>query len=517
MEQKMGNLKHNTPTTLKIEFKDFKKIEGSTAVFFISEKLQLSPTLKKLDTENNKSITKAIKAAGYEGKSGKAISILGSVEGFDRVIVYGLGSEKEEKSKKEYDIQKLGAEVYSLVNGHKIKDAKIIIESSIYGFAPEIVAANIAFGTNLRSYRFTKYFVNKKEKQDEKYCLNNLQIISEDAKQSQAKYAKLQALADSVFLARNYVTEPPNVIYPESYADSIKEELSELGIKVEILGVKEMKKLGMNALLGVGQGSVQDSRLVVMQYFGLADKKSQPIAFVGKGVTFDTGGISIKPSDGMEDMKYDMGGSAAVVGTMRALAARKAKVNAVGVVGLVENMPDGNAQRPSDVVISMSGQSIEVLNTDAEGRLVLADALWYTQKNFNPKFMIDLATLTGAVTIALGQHKAGLMSNDDELAEQLYKTGEATGEHLWRLPLGDDYDRQIDSKIADMQNISNTKGGGTITAAQFLQRFVNDKKWAHLDIAGMAWTKKDKGLTPEGATGFGVRLLNKLVENYYEK
>jgi leucyl aminopeptidase len=256
--------------------------------------------------------------------------------------------------------------------------------------------------------------------------------------------------------------------------------------------------------------------MVIMQYNGGAAGKT-PLAFVGKGVTFDTGGISIKPSTGMEDMKYDMGGSAAVVGTIRALAGRKAKVNAVGVVGLVENMPSGSAQRPSDVVTSMSGQTIEVLNTDAEGRLVLADALWYTQGRFKPKFMVNLATLTGAIVISLGSEYAGIFSNNDELSERLIKAGEKVNEKLWRFPLSDAYDRQIDSKIADMQNIGNERGAGSITAAQFLQRFVNKTAWAHLDIAGVAWTKKNLDTTPEGATGFGVRLLDRLVADYYEK
>ena len=273
----------------------------------------------------------------------------------------------------------------------------------------------------------------------------------------------------------------------------------------------------MGALLGVGQGSIRESQLVIMEYNG-GNEKDAPVAFVGKGVTFDTGGISIKPAAGMEDMKYDMGGSAAVVGTMMALAGRKAKVNAVGVIGLVENMPGGNAQRPSDVVNTMSGQTVEVLNTDAEGRLVLADALWYTQVKHKPKLVVNLATLTGAIVIALGEEYAGLFSNNDNLSNKLTKAGTATGERLWRFPMGDEYDKMIDSQIADIQNISAGRGAGSITAAQFLKRFIKDNTpWAHLDIAGVAWTKKDQDICPKGATAFGVRLLDKFVAENYEK
>ncbi len=285
-----------------------------------------------------------------------------------------------------------------------------------------------------------------------------------------------------------------------------------------MLDKRQMKALGMGALLGVAQGSVQDPRLVVMRWSGAGKGKGsgQPLAFLGKGVTFDTGGISIKPSKGMEDMKWDMAGAGTVIGLMKALALRKAKVDVVGVVGLVENMPSGNAQRPGDVVKSMSGQTIEVINTDAEGRLVLADALWYTQQRFKPRFMVDLATLTGAIIVSLGHHQAGLFANDDKLADRLRAAGEAVNERLWRMPLGPEYDKQINSDIADMKNIGDGGGAGSITAAQFLQRFVNDVPWAHLDIAGTAWSGKDAPTTPKGATAFGVRLLDQFVSEYYE-
>ncbi|HCR86063.1 MAG TPA: leucyl aminopeptidase, partial [Alphaproteobacteria bacterium] len=429
-----------------------------------------------------------------------------------RVIIAGIG--EVEPKNPEKTLREIGAEILTCLNSNKIGEATIVVEGAIFGFAAANAASELAYGGRLKSYSFLKYFTKKKE--EDKPSMKVLNVALKENTQAKAKFEKLKAIADAIFVARDYVSEPPNVIYPESYADAIKEDFKKLPIKVEILDEKDMKKLGMNALLGVGQGSRKESRLVIMTYNGSADKKSRPVCFVGKGVTFDTGGISIKPSEGMWDMKYDMGGSAAVVGAIRALAGRKAKVNAIGVIGLVENMPDGNAQRPSDVVVSMSGQTIEVLNTDAEGRLVLADALWYTQSKFNPKIMIDLATLTGAVGIALGQHKAGLMSNDDKLSEQISKAGEAVGEAVWRLPLGDEYQKQIDSKTADVQNISNTKGGGTITAGCFLERFVNKKTWAHLDIASVAWADKDKGLSPAGATGFGVQLLDRLVEDNYE-
>jgi leucyl aminopeptidase len=316
-------------------------------------------------------------------------------------------------------------------------------------------------------------------------------------------------------VAGDLVSEPANVLYPQSYADRIK-AFESLGLKVEVLGEDEMIKLGMFSLLGVGLGSRKESKLVVMQWLGADDKSAQPVAFVGKGVTFDTGGISIKPADGMEDMKWDMGGSATVVGTMVALAGRKAKVNAIGVVGLVENMPDGNAQRPGDVVTAMSGTTIEVINTDAEGRLVLADALWYTQDRFKPQFMIDLATLTGAMIIALGMDYAGVFSNNDDLAEKISEASKSVSENTWRMPLPTQYEKQIDSKIADIRNIGG-RPGGSITAALFLQRFVNNVPWAHLDIAPTAWTNEQRLPTvPEGATGWGVRTLDALVKAHYE-
>ena len=324
-----------------------------------------------------------------------------------------------------------------------------------------------------------------------------------------------EAVAEGVKLARDFVMEPPNILYPEEYAKRIA-KLEKEGLEIEVLGESQMKKLGMGSLLGVSQGSAREAKLVIMRWNGGKDG-DKPLAFVGKGLTFDTGGISLKPGPGMEEMKGDMGGSAAVVGLMRALAGRKAKANVVGVVALVENMPDGNAQRPGDVVTSMSGQTIEILNTDAEGRLVLADALWYTQERFDPAFIIDLATLTGAVLIALGHEHAAIFSNDDKLADRLFAAGKASDEGVWRLPIGPEYDRHIDSDIADMKNLGQGRNAGSIAGAVFLQRFVNGKPWVHMDIAGTAMYagSKDPRL-PAFGTGYGVRVLDRLVRDFYE-
>jgi leucyl aminopeptidase len=374
-------------------------------------------------------------------------------------------------------------------------------------------AAHVALGGKLRSYRFDKY--RTKEKKEDKPKLKKVVVATGNPSGAKAAFASMDKVADAVFLARNFVSEPANVIHPESYAAEIK-KLEDLGLKVEILGEKQMKKLGMGSLLGVGQGSDRESQLVIMRWNGAAKSDEAPVAFVGKGVTFDSGGISLKPGAGMEDMKWDMAGSAAVVGAMAALAGRKAKANVVGVVGLVENMPSGGAQRPGDVVTSMSGQTIEIINTDAEGRLVLADAIWYTQQEFKPKILVDLATLTGAIIVALGNEYAGLFSNDDKLAAKLTEAGKKTGEPLWRMPLGDAYDQLIKSDIADMKNTGG-RDGGSISAAQFIKRFVKDVPWAHLDIAGQAWFKKDTAVTPKGASAFGVRLLDRLVADFYEE
>jgi len=373
--------------------------------------------------------------------------------------------------------------------------------------------SEFCLGFNLKSYTFNKYKTTNKEKINKKIIFK---VITSHKEKLQKEYKYYDAIKEGVFLTRNLVSEPPNILNPKKYTEEIK-KLSKLGLKIEILNENKLKKLGMNSLLGVGQGSKNETFLAIIKWNGAKSNFGKPLAFVGKGVCFDTGGISLKPTKFMEEMKYDMGGSAVVVGLMKSLALRKAKVNAVGVVGLVENMPDGNAQRPGDIVKSYSGKTIEILNTDAEGRLVLADALTYTEEKFKPRFIIDLATLTGAIIMALGEEYAGLFSNNDELSKNIFKASKNVNEKVWRLPLHKNFDRLIDSTIADVQNINYAGGAGSITAAQFLQRFViNKTPWAHLDIAGMAFSKKAGNLNPGGATGFGVRLLNNLIKEYYE-
>ena len=365
-------------------------------------------------------------------------------------------------------------------------------------------------GIKLKSYEFNLY---KSKKTINKI---NINILNLKSKFKSINNIKLKALVEGTNFARDLVSEPPNVLNPKEYVNRLI-KLKKLGLKVTVYDEKKLKKLGMFSLLGVGQGSVNKSYLVTLEWYGNKKNKNNPLSFVGKGVCFDTGGISLKPAKFMEEMKYDMAGSAVVVGLMKNLAIRKAKVNVVGVVGLVENMPGGNAQRPGDIVKSYSGKTIEVLNTDAEGRLVLADALSFTEKKFKPKFIIDLATLTGAIIIALGEEFAGLFSNNDQLSSKIIKAGEEVNEKIWRLPLHKNYDKLMNSTVADVQNINYAGGAGSITAAQFLQRFIiNKTPWAHLDIAGMAFSKKAANINPGGATGFGVRLLNRFVEENYE-
>jgi leucyl aminopeptidase len=380
------------------------------------------------------------------------------------------------------------------------------------GMKPD-AAADIALGARLRAYAFDRYKTKRKEGEERPKEVK-VTVAVNGVPAVQRAFTSRAAVADGVVLARDLVNEPANVLYPAEFA-SRTTALKKLGVAVEVLDVPAMKKLGMNALLGVGQGSPHDSRCVIMRWNG-GKKGAEPVAFVGKGVCFDTGGVSMKPASGMEDMKGDMAGAACVVGLMHALAARKAKVNAVGAIGIVENAVDGNSQRPGDIVTTMSGQTIEVVNTDAEGRLVLADVLHYVRTRFKPKFMIDLATLTGAIIVALGHQYAGLFSNDDGLAERLLKAGEATGERVWRMPLGPEFDKQIESKFADMKNIGG-RPAGSITAALILSRFVDKTPWAHLDIAGTGMDSPHTDINRGWASGFGVRLLDHLVAEHYEK
>jgi leucyl aminopeptidase len=450
-------------------------------------------------------LTRAVKAADFKPKKGKSLDVVAPAGlANSRIILIGAGASRDFSA---LDAEALGGNAAAKLLAGSDKNAVIALAGlTIKKPGADELAARVAIGARMKCYRFDKY--RTKEKKEDKPVLAKITVATSSTK-AKDLYAEYDKIGDGVFLTRDLVSEPPNVLYPESFARRC-EALTKLGVKVKVLGEAEMKKLGMGSLLGVGQGSVRESKLVAMEWMGGA-KGEAPVAFVGKGVTFDTGGISLKPSAGMEDMKWDMGGAGAVVGAMAALAGRKAKANVVGVIGLVENMPDGAAQRPGDVVTSMSGQTIEVLNTDAEGRLVLADALWWTQETYKPKTVVDLATLTGAIIIALAHEFAGMFTKDDKLAKQLDAAGDATGDKLWRMPLTSAHDEMIKSEIADMQNIGG-KGGGSSTAAAFIGRFVQDGvSWAHLDIAGMAWNTKDKPTCPKGGSGFGVRLLDEFV------
>ncbi|WP_428542678.1 leucyl aminopeptidase [Rhodopila sp.] len=460
----------------------------------------------QLDEAAGGAIERAFRVAEFKGGKGKTCSILAPCAGITRVLAIGLGKPAEIS-------QTILEEAGGTIVANLSHEAAVAVASC--ALTPQ-QSAEVALGAILRSYRFDRY--RTKEKPDDKPKLSRVTVLTAEVAKAKAEWEPLNATAKGVFLTRDLVTEPPNVLDPPEMAERCR-RLSELGLKVEIFGPKEMGKLGFGALLGVSQGSAKEPRMVVLHWNGAGGNgrksKDKPVVFVGKGVTFDTGGISIKPAGGMEDMKWDMAGAGTVIGLMAALAGRRAKVDAIGLVGLVENMPSATAQRPGDVVTSYSGQTIEVINTDAEGRLVLADVIWYAQQKYDPKFMIDLATLTGAIIIGLGHEYAGLFSNDDALSRKLTAAGQATGERVWRMPLDDAYDKQIRSDIADMKNVGG-RPGGSITAAQFIQRFVNAKPWAHLDIAGMAWSTKDTAVTPKGATAFGVRLLDRLVADHYE-
>ncbi len=477
---------------------------------------KLTNGAKSLDKQLKGAVSRAVKVGAFEGKRGQSVTIPApGGSKLDAVLVVGLG---EAKSFDALACQELGGNIYASLSTARSAAVSVSIDA-LRGckLSAGEIAAEMALGARLRSYRFDKY--RTKEDASAKPTLKTLTFRGEEAAKARKIFASHDRVADGVMFTRDLVSEPANILYPETLAKEAR-KLSKLGIKVEVLNKAQLTKLGMGALLGVAQGSVRDPRVVVMQWNGASKKpgkgKDGPVAFIGKGVTFDTGGISLKPAGGMEEMKWDMGGSGVVIGLMKALAGRKAKVNAVGIVGLVENMPGGNAQRPGDIVTSMSGQTIEVLNTDAEGRLVLADVLHYCNTRFKPRMMVDLATLTGAIIICLGDEKAGLFSNNDELSNALSAAGDKVAEKVWRMPLGEEYDKLLKSDAADMKNISAGRGAGSITAAQFLQRFVGDTPWAHLDIAGVTWSKKDAPTVPKGGTGFGVRLLDRLVADFYE-
>ena len=467
----------------------------------------LSFGAEDLDKATGGAVRRAIAASRFKGKPGQTLDLLApSGVKAQRALIVGGGDQGG------FDAAAAEAFAAQAYQSLKLSGAEQLWLMMVG--APASAVAQAAFGARLASYWFNRY--RTKDGADKLPSVERVSIVCDDPKAAKKLAGPLGAVADGVEFTRDLVSEPPNILHPEEFAKRVK-KLEKLGLEIEVLDEKDMKKLGMGAILGVGQGSERESQLVVIQWKGAKDKDLPPVAFIGKGVTFDTGGISLKPAEGMEDMKWDMGGAGAVAGLMCALASRKAKVNAVGILGLVENMPDGNAQRPGDIVTSYSGQTIEVLNTDAEGRLVLADALWYCQEQFKPQMMIDLATLTGAIIVALGNDFAGLYASEDELADKLLASGKAEGEALWRMPLPPAYDKMLDTAAADMKNITGGRGGGSITAAMFLKRFTNGVPWAHLDIAGVAWRKPSTApVNPVGATGFGVRLLNRLVADYYE-
>jgi leucyl aminopeptidase len=489
---------------MKISFDKVNSATSRTLVILLEEGGLQSAAIGRLDRSAQKQVMRAMTAGDFEGKKEQVLDILAPGDGLDRVVLMGLGKVLKLLPR---ELELLGGALVGTLQGVKAKSA--VVDASL--LEPGLGVALLASGAKLRRYGFDAYKTKKDKKES---VLSTLTIQTGDvAKAKQAFYA-LEAVAAGNHVARDLVNEPANILHPIEFAKRAK-ALGKLGVEVDILTPAQMKKLGMGALLGVAQGSPHEARLVVMRWNG-GKKDEKPVAFIGKGVTFDTGGVSIKPAAGMEDMKGDMAGAACVVGLMHALAKRKARVNVVGAIGLVENAIDGNAQRPGDIVKSMSGQTIAVLNTDAEGRLVLADVLWYIQDRFKPQFMVNLATLTGAILVALGKEHAGLFSNNDSLAVKLAESGLATGEKVWRLPLTPEYDKLIDHDVADMKNIGG-RLAGSITAAQFLQRFVNNTPWAHLDVAGTAMDSPKTPISQGWANGWGVRLLNHLVATHYEK
>ncbi|CAN1566517.1 PepB Leucyl aminopeptidase [Rhabdaerophilaceae bacterium] len=497
---------------LSITFVALEEAFAGPVVVLLAGKAGLAAaTSARIGAPQAERIAEAINAESFQGKSSNALSLpaeAGFAAAPTHVLIAGVDQDEDAPP---LSPVRLGGQIATRMP--KGRNASLLLIGPD-GPVSAADAADIALGMKLAVYSFDK-FMSKKKKGDDTPS-GTVSVVMHVADPTAARRAMKarEAVHGGVVLARDLVNEPPNVLTPAEFAARAA-KLEKLGVEVEVLGEKQLKKLGMRALLGVGQGSEQESQVVIMRWIGAQDEKSQPIAFVGKGVVFDTGGISIKPAAGMEDMKGDMAGAAAVVGLMHTLASRKAKVNVIGAIGLVENMPDGNAQRPGDIVTSMSGQTIEIINTDAEGRLVLADVLWHVKQAYNPRFMVNLATLTGAIMVALGQEHAGLFSNNDELAQRLSESGRATGEKVWRLPLGPEYDKQIDSKFADMKNTGG-RFGGSITAAQFLQRFVDGCPWAHLDIAGTAMGSPVSDISKGWSSGFGVRLLNKLVADHYE-
>jgi leucyl aminopeptidase len=497
--------------TPKIAFAELSPSFQGVLVLLTDENLRFGRLASQALRPAGDLVARAAKAENFKGKKTKTLELIAPAGlKADRLVVIGLGKPKELKAA---DWLKLGGAAMGRVPA-SARAATVILDLPEGKAAPE-EAADFALGMRLRAYRFDRYKTKKKDDEAKDEAPRAAVTLAvPDAAAARKKWPAREALAGGIIAARDLVNEPPNVLFPEEFARRAA-GLRKLGVAVEVLDEKALKKLRMGALLGVGQGSVRDSRVVVMRWRG-GKKKEPPVAVIGKGVCFDTGGISIKPAASMEDMKGDMAGAAAVVGLMHALAARRARANVVGVIGLVENMPSGTAQRPGDIVKSMSGQTIEIINTDAEGRLVLGDVLWYANERFKPKWMVNLATLTGAILVALGQEYAGLFSNDDKLSKRLIAAGEETGERVWRLPMGPEFDKMIDSKFADMKNAGG-RHGGSITAAQFLARFVGKTPWAHLDVAGTAMAAKPSEINQSWGPGWGVRLLDRLIAEHVEK
>ena len=501
---------------LEVQFAPLSQAPRGTLVLLAGEELALGATARALNERGKGALERAAAAAGFSGKSKTAIELLApaGIEA-QRLVMVGSG-----RPGKELDRLLLGGYAFAQANARKGESATLICDPADAGEAGvEGFAADLGLGALLRSYAFKKYLTRAKPEEgaeaEASDGLSKLQILCERPEAASKAFVPRQALADGVFLARDLVNEPANRLGPVEFADRMR-ELEGSGLAIEVLEEEQLKALNMGALLAVGQGSQRPSRVVVFTWHGAKSKRAKTLCFVGKGVCFDTGGISMKPAGGMEDMKGDMAGAACVAGLMLTLAKRNATVNAVGLVGLTENMPSGHAQRPGDIITSMSGKTIEVLNTDAEGRLVLADVIWYAQERFKPRFVIDLATLTGAIMVALGKEYAGMFSNDDRLASELAAAGEISGEKVWRMPLAKAYDKLIDSKNADMKNIGG-RFGGAITGAQFIQRFVKDTPWVHLDVAGTAFDSPRNDINQSWASGWGVRLLDRLVQMNYEK
>jgi leucyl aminopeptidase len=514
------------PAALEITFAPLTAALEPTALVFAGGELSLGDSVKAMNQRSGGLLLKAADASGFTGKAKSAFELLAPAKlDSDRLIVAGAGKVADLT---DTDWAMLGGYAYAQIVARKTPRASLVADFADEGGAKSgEVAALLAFGVLLRHYTFTKYKTKKQggeegavppeggESAASADGLQKLVILTADPDKARTAFQRQRAVANGIMLARDLVNEPANALGPVEFAERVK-ELESLGLEVEILDVDALAALKMNTLLAVGQGSTRPSRVAIMHWNGAKSKRAKPVCFVGKGVVFDTGGYSIKPAAGMEDMKGDMGGAAAVTGLMAALAERKANVNAVGLIGLVENMVSGNATRPGDIVTSMSGQTVEILNTDAEGRLVLADVLWYAQERYKPKLVIDLATLTGAIMIALGKEYAGLFANDDKLAGDLLSASKATGEKLWRMPLDKAFHRMIDGKTADIKNIGG-RWAGSCTAAAFLERFIKDTPWAHLDVAGTAMDSGRSEINTSWGSGWGVRLLDRFVADHHEK